>query len=50
MQSRLASGVPATVPPGLLKEKVLAPEPPAGYVRRSSLQQSLEGLQERRLT
>ena len=50
MQSRLASGAPATVPPGLLKEKVLAPEPPAGYVRRSSLHQSLEGLQERRLT
>ena len=29
---------------------MLAPEPPAGYVRRSSLQQSLEGLPERRLT
>ena len=34
----------------LLKAKVLAPELPAGYVRRTSLLRRLEGLSERRLT
>ena len=34
----------------LLKAKVLAPELPAGYVRRRSLLRRLEGLSERRLT
>ena len=38
------------VPSWLLRSKVLAPEPPAGYVRRESLMQRLEGLLERRLT
>ena len=40
----------SSVPSWLLKAKVLAPEPPAGYVRRASLLQRLEGLQQRRLT
>ena len=34
----------------LLQAKVLAPEPPAGYVRRESLLARLDGLLERRLT
>jgi hypothetical protein len=40
----------SVVPSWLPKAKVLAPEPPAGYVRRVSLLHHLEGLLERRLT
>ena len=38
------------MPSWLPKAKVLAPEPPAGYVRRASLLHHIEGLLERRLT
>ena len=44
--SAAASGVPSW----LLRAKVLAPEPPAGYVRLEPLQRRLEGLLQRRLT
>ena len=44
--SSTASGVPSW----LLRAKVLAPEPPAGYVRREPPQRCLEGLLERKLT
>ena len=41
-----ASGAPSW----LLRAKVTAPEPPAGYVRREPLQRHLEGVLERKLT
>ena len=46
------SGVSASPggPSWLLEAKVLAPEPPAGYVRRPPLLARLDGLLERRLT
>ena len=42
--------VPRLGPPWLLKSKVVAPQPPEGYVRRVSLLRFPEGLLERRLT
>ncbi len=49
-----AAGSDATaatgVPSWLLRAKVLAPEPPAGYVRREPLLQRIEGVLQRKLT
>ena len=49
-----ATGPDATattgVPSWLLRAKVLAPEPPAGYVRRLPLLQRIEGVLQRRVT
>ncbi len=47
-----SSGVSASSggPAWLLEAKVLAPQPPAGYVRRAPLLARLDGLLERRLT
>ena len=44
------SSTASDVPSWLLRAKVLAPDPPAGYVRRETPQRCLEGLLERRLT
>ncbi len=44
------SSTTSDAPSWLLRAKVFAPEPPAGYVRRESAQRCLEGLLERKLT